>query len=150
MAPRNAPARGRCRWCYENTAGIHLSLHEYCLDVYRVASGQKPATIQLSMCESCADPAKELDHRLAVTVARALGSDTLRRAFPIENRRWLCHDCHRRKSALDRRRGTYLRSCSFDWRSACRALRLNRGWIEVFLAPLGVTDVAEGPMTRAA
>ena len=93
------------------TVSIHLTWHEYCLDAYRVASGQKPARIQLSACESCADPAKELDHRLAVAVARVLGSDAIRRAFTIENLRWLCHDCHRRKIAQDRRRGRYLRSC---------------------------------------
>ena len=144
------PVRGRCRWCYENTAGIHLTWHEYCLDAYRVASGQKPARIQLTMCQMCAGPAEELDHRLGIAVARALGSDALKRAFTIENLRWLCHDCHRRKTVLDRRIGRYLRACSLDWRSARRVLQINRGWFGAFMAPLGLADAAEDSMMRAA
>ena len=81
------PVRGRCRWWYENTAGLHLTWHEYCLDAYRVASGQKLARIQLTMCQMCADPAEELNHRLGIAVARALGPDAVKRAFTIENLR---------------------------------------------------------------
>ena len=47
------PVRGVCRWCREDTADIRLTWHEYCLDAYRVASGQKPERMQLTMCETC-------------------------------------------------------------------------------------------------
>ena len=74
------PVRGVCRWCGEHTAAIHLTWHDYCLDAYRVASGQKPGGIQVTMCEGCGGPAAELDHRLAINVARAMGPEALRRA----------------------------------------------------------------------
>ena len=64
------PVRGVCRWCHEHTAAIHLTWHDYCLAAYRVASGQKPLGIQVTMCEGCGGPAAELDHRLAINVAR--------------------------------------------------------------------------------
>ena len=102
------------------------------------------------MCQMCAGPAEELDHRLGIAVARALDADALRRALTIENLRWLCHGCHRRKTVLDRRIGRYLKVCSLDWRSACQVLQLNRGWIKAFLAPLEVPDAVEGSLTRAA
>ena len=45
--------RGVCRWCHEHTAAIHLTWHDYCLAAHRVASGQKPLSIQVTMCEGC-------------------------------------------------------------------------------------------------
>ena len=68
------PIRGVCRWCHEHTAAIHLTWHDYCLAAYRVASGQKPPGIQVTMCEGCGGPAAELDHRLAINVARGDGA----------------------------------------------------------------------------
>ena len=35
------------------------------------------------MCEGCGGPAAELDHRLAINVARAMGPEALRRAFTL-------------------------------------------------------------------
>ena len=53
-----------------------------------MASGQKLARIQLTMCQMCAAaPAEELNHRLGIAVARALGPDAVKRAFTIENLR---------------------------------------------------------------
>ena len=137
--------RGVCRWCHEDASSIQLTWHEYCLDAYRVASGQKPERIQLTMCESCGDAAEELDHRLAIEVARALGQDALMRAFTLENLQWLCRECHRRKTRLDRRLARYLAGCSLDWRSAWRVARLNRAWLIAFLGPFGLTgaDLSE-------
>ena len=68
------PVYGVCRWCHEHTSAIHLTWHDYCLAAYRVASGQKPLGIQVTMCEGCGGPAAELDHRLAINVARATGT----------------------------------------------------------------------------
>ena len=133
------PVRGVCRWCHEDTADIRLTWHEYCLDAYRVASGQKPERIQLTMCETCGDAAEELDHRLAIEVARTMGPDALMRAFTLENLQWLCRECHRRKTRLDRRLARYLGGCSLDWRVARGVARRNRLWLNEFLKPLGVT-----------
>ena len=135
--------RGVCRWCHEHTAAIHLTWHDYCLAAYRVASGQKPLGIQVTMCEGCSGPAAELDHRLAINVARAMGPEALRRAFTLENLHWLCSSCHRRKTRLDRRLARFLSACSLDWRGARRAWRLNRAWADVFLAPLGIVDAGK-------
>ena len=73
--------RGVCRWCDDLTSNIHLTWHVYCLDAYRSASGQKPGQLQVTMCEGCGGAGDELDHRLAINVARALGPEALRRAF---------------------------------------------------------------------
>ena len=135
--------RSVCRWCGEHASSIQLTWHGYCLDAYRVASGQKPG-MQLTMCEGCAGPADELDHRLAINVARALGPQALRRAFTLENLQWLCSSCHRRKTRLDRRLARFLSACSMDWRGALRAWRLNRAWASAFLAPLGLSDAGVG------
>ena len=135
--------RGVCRWCHEHTAAIHLTWHDYCLAAYRVASGQKPLGIQVTMCEGCGGPAAELDHRLAINVARAMGPEALRRAFTLENLHWLCSSCHRRKTRLDRRLARFLSACSLDWRGARRAWRLNRAWAGAFLGPLGIVDAGE-------
>ena len=135
--------RGVCRWCHAHAASIELTWHRYCLDAYLVASGQKPG-IQVTMCEGCGGLAAELDHRLAINVARALGPEALRRAFTIENLGWLCRECHRRKTRLDRRLARFLRACSLDWRRALRVWRLNRRWAGAFLGPIDTTVTREG------
>ena len=136
--------RGICRWCGDRTATIDLTWHRYCLDAYRVASGQKPTELQRTMCETCAGPSDEIDHWLAINVARALGPEALRRAFVQENLRWLCRDCHLRKTRFDRRLTRFLSACTMDWRRALQVLRVNRVWAGVFLAPLGLADAGVG------
>ena len=59
------PVNGICRWCYEPTASIKTRWHRYCLNAYRVASGQHPDEIQHTLCEICGNPPDEMDHRLA-------------------------------------------------------------------------------------
>ena len=134
------PVRGVCRWCHEHTAAIHLTWHDYCLAAYRGASGQKPGGIQVTMCEGCGGPAAELDHRLAINVARAMGPEALRRAFTLENLHWLCSPCHRRKTRLDRRLARFLADCSLDWRRARRIWRINRARAGIFLPTLCSMD----------
>ena len=94
---------GICRWCYERTASPKTRWHLYCLNAYRVASDQHPDEIQHALCEMCGDPSDEMDHRLAIEVARALDPAAMLRAFTLDNLRWLCHDCHTRKTKQDRR-----------------------------------------------
>ena len=50
----------------------------------------------------CGDPSDEMDHRLAINVARALGPVAMLRAFTPDNLRWLCKSCHRRKTRQNR------------------------------------------------
>lgn len=136
------PVNGLCRWCGEHTSSIRLTWHSYCLNAYYVASGQKPS-MQITMCEDCAGPADELDHRLAISVARALGPQALRRAFTLENLQWLCRSCHQRKTREDLSLADFLRTCSLDWRGALRVWRLNRAWAEMFLPSIYSPDAAE-------
>ena len=87
--------------------------------------------------------AAELDHRLAINVARAMGPEALRRAFTLKNLLWLCSPCHRRKTRMDRRLARFLSALSLDWRRALRTWRINRAWAGVFLAPLGMVDAGQ-------
>ena len=90
------------------------------------------------MCEICAGPSSEIDHRLAINVARAMGPAALRRAFVQKNLRWLCRECHLRKTRFDRLQARYLRGCGLDWKTALRALDANRRWADEFLLPFGL------------
>ena len=129
------PVNGICRWCYELTASPNTRWHLYCLNAYRVASGQHPDEIQYTLCEICGDPSDEMDHRLAIEVARALGPAAMLRAFTLDNLRWLCRSCHRRKTRQDRRLAKFLAACSLDWYGANRLLSQNRRWALSFLMP---------------
>ena len=129
------PVNGICRWCYELTASPKTRWHLYCLNAYRVASGQHPDEIQYTLCEICGDPSDEMDHRLSIEVARALGPAAMLRAFTLDNLRWLCRSCHRRKTRQDWQLAKFLSACSLDWYSAKRLLSQNRRWALSFLMP---------------
>ena len=136
-----SPVDGICRWCYEPTAGIKLRWHLYCLNAYRVASGQRPDNIQRTLCEICGGPSDEIDHRLAIEVARALGPAAMIRAFTLDNLRWLCRDCHRRKTRQDRQLAKFLSACSLDWYGAQRIRRRYRLWLRSFMLPYSLEAV---------
>ena len=108
------PENGICRWCYELTASPKTRWHRCCLNAYRVASGQHADEIQHTLREICGDPSDEMEHRLAIGVARALGAAAMLRAFTLDNLRWLCRSCHRRKTRQDRRLAKFLSACSLD------------------------------------
>ena len=129
------PVKGVCRWCYELTASPTTRWHRYCLNAYRVASGQHPDEIQHTLCEICGDPSDEMDHRLAIEVTRTLGPAAMLRAFTPDNLRWLCRDCHRRKTRQDRQLAKFLSACSLDWHGARRMLRQHHDWLQSFLLP---------------
>ena len=97
------------------------------------------------MCEICAGPSDEIDHRLAINVARALGPEALRRAFVQENLRWLCRECHIRKTRFDWLLTRYLRACRLDWRAALGARKSNRAWAAVFLDHYGLVETGHRP-----
>ena len=132
------PINGVCRWCYERTASLKTRWHSYCLNAYRVASGQKPEEMQLTLCEICGGRADEMDHRLAITVAKALGTEAELRAFTLGNLRWLCRGCHRRKTRQDRLIAKVASACELDWRGAKEAIRANRRWISTFMLPFSL------------
>ena len=129
------PVAGICRWCYELTASPKTRWHLYCLNAYRVASGQHPDEMQRTLCEMCGDLPDEMDHRLSIEVARALGPAAMLRAFTLDNLRWLCRSCHRRKTRQDRRLAKFVTACSLDWYGAQRLLRQNRKWALSFALP---------------
>ena len=86
----------------------------------------------------------ELDHRLAINVARAMGPEALRRAFTLENLHWLCSSCHRRKTRLDRRLARFLAACSLDWRGARQGLESSTvPGRACSSAPMGLVDAGE-------
>ena len=126
---------GICRWCYERTANIKIRSYLYYLNPYRAASGQHPDEIQHTLCEICGNPSNEMDHRLAIEIARALGLAAMLRAFTPENLRWLCRGCHRHKTRQDWRLAKFLSACSLDWHSTRRLLHLHREWLRSFLLP---------------
>jgi len=144
------PIDGICRWCYEPTAGIKLRWHLYCLNAYRVASGQHPDEMQHTLCEICGGPPDEIDHRLAIRVARALGPAAMVRAFTLDNLRWLCRSCHRHKTRQDRQLARFLSACSLDWYGAQRIRRRYRLWLRSFLLPYSLEPVSrrEMPLSR--
>ena len=129
------PTNGICRWCYDPTASMRTRWHHYCLNAYRVASGQHPDEIQHTLCEMCGDPPDEIDHGLAIEVARALGPAAMLRAFTPDNLRWLCRDCHRCKTRQDRQFAKFVAACSLDWHSARRLLHQNHRWALSFMLP---------------
>ena len=133
------PSDGQCRWCYERTATPKARWHAYCLNVYRVASGQSPDEIQHTLCEVCGDESTELDHRLAIEVARALGPAGMLRAFTLQNLRWLCSSCHRRKTRQDRILAKFVRACGLDWKRANRLLVRQGAWFKAFLLPYSLS-----------
>ena len=62
-------------------------------------------TIQRPTCPACGEAGLthfELDHILAIGVARRLGLRFYRRAYLPENLWWICERCHKAKTAFDR------------------------------------------------
>ena len=114
------PLNGVCLWCNELTASPTTRWHRYCLNAYRVASGQHP---------------DEMDYRLAIEVARALGPAAMLRAFTSDNLRWLCRSCHRRKTKHVKGGAKFLAASSLDWHGAQRMLGQYRRWALSFMMP---------------
>ena len=129
----DSPVHGMCRWCIRPTSHFRLIWHAYCFNAYRVATGLKPQQIQKTLCQVCGNPAEELDHKLSITVACALGRDALLRAFTLSNLQWLCRTCHRRKTRLDRRLERFVRSCGLGWRRARVLADRHHRWMRAFL-----------------
>ena len=51
------------------------------------------------------------------------------------NLRWLCHECHRRKTRKDRVLAKFVRGCNIDWQEARNLCEWQREWLDAFLLP---------------
>ena len=57
------------------------------------------------------------------------------RALTLDNLRWLCRNCHRRKTRQDWQLAKFLAACSLDWHGAQRMLRQHKVWARSFMMP---------------
>ena len=113
-----APLRRRnsiCRWC-EEPCDPGRAWHQECVPWYWCATGQQagiggqPLIPRTGVCAECgANTTGQLDHRLAIGVARLLGERAWLRAHMLTNLQWLCSDCHLAKTAQDLARMSELR-----------------------------------------
>lgn len=108
----------KCVWCglpaINERTGRKLKWHESCALYQSIASGAKHYMVRLddgstrmkSVCARqtcvCGAEGEEMDHILAIGVARRLGIRVYALAFLPENLWWLCHSCHSAKTSLDR------------------------------------------------
>lgn len=124
-----------CIWCFQPLDGAARRWHPECVRWYLVARGQVVQAgggrylIDPGPCDRCGkDPIEEdglndigerrdpqhlmriygfeVDHRLALSIARANrddGDPDWWRAWTPGNLRWLCHECHGEKTRDDRR-----------------------------------------------
>ena len=97
-------AAGTCRWCGLPTGFARRWWDPDCVLQYRAVRGESVQPPYPKVCEMCGGSAREIDHRIAISVARAEGARAYVRAFLLDNLRWLCRACHLLKTAEDRRR----------------------------------------------
>lgn len=126
---------GRCVWC-DQPCESRKRWHPECARQYVAARGQTVSLygplLEAGPCEGCGAPGREVDHRLALSVAHALGYRWHIRAHLLQNLRWLCTKCHNVKTAEDRR--------------TLRAVQIARHWqaevdaIASQLRPLSLPD----------
>ena len=107
-----------CPWCEEPNDGAAW-WHELCVAAHSVARGVTNRVTYSGLgfdsrgwvivpadgCEECGNQIAEVDHRLALSVAverRRLGDRRWWRAWTPSNLRWLCQECHKKKTAEDR------------------------------------------------
>ena len=92
-----------CCWCGLSVEPPARYWHQDCALQYRAMRGESVTPAGPRECEECGGPGEEIDHRVAISVARASGPRAYVRAFLLENLRWLCRPCHLRKTREDRR-----------------------------------------------
>ena len=119
------PPWGRCQWCWgeveRGPTGRPRSWHKSCHE-YRAAAQGSPSGADAPLgeltkidgpygptrrhrCIACGNVSMdwmELDHILAIGVARRLGLSFYRRAMTPDNVWWICRSCHVVKTAFDR------------------------------------------------
>ena len=108
VASRGKPVR-TCVWCGTG-CGPGRRWHDDCVVAYLVARGATTHVgtgvplIPYRVCAECgADARCEVDHDVALSVARERGVERWWRAWTVGNLRALCPGCHRAKTRRDRR-----------------------------------------------
>ena len=106
-------SRGWCRWCrrpVDASEGPRFRAkfwHTVCGLAYLAALGRQvnfagQPLIDRAPCEECGADGQQVDHRLALSVAWASGDPrAIIRAYTLQNLRWLCIGCHRKKTRAD-------------------------------------------------
>ena len=92
-----------CCWCSPSVEPPARYWHQDCVLQYRAMRGESVLPTGPRICEVCGEPGQEIDHRVAIAVARKSGPREYVRAFLLENLRWLCRACHAAKTRADRR-----------------------------------------------
>ena len=102
--PKGTP---RCTWCWK-PCKPRQSWHPLCLKYFFACRGQTIGSyhrplVKQTPCRMCGGPATEIDHILALSIAHEMGQRFAVRAFFPSNMQWLCRECHRIKTASDKR-----------------------------------------------
>ncbi len=112
---------GVCRWCGQGGLTSRRTFwHRECITQYIACQGlqREPGGGSVVSPESCCNVCglqslprqiHEIDHKLAISVARYLGEREFVRAHLLSNLQWLCRACHAHKPAEDRREAATLR-----------------------------------------
>ena len=114
---------GTCKWCGLPISESRRLWHFACSSLYYAFWGNPPGrraiqpgpeveiptpyghTARRQVCPACGKAGLvhfELDHIMAIGVARRLGLHFYRRAYMPENLWWICEPCHKLKTAFDR------------------------------------------------
>ena len=118
---------GACRWCglaigSERRKGAKC--HKDCFVAYSIAVGDHyigaAHAAMPDECANCGAPAADVDHRLAICVAREMDSRAWMRAFTIENLQGLCRACHVDKTRADRLLAAMLRGRGIGYKEAVK------------------------------
>ena len=120
------PPWGTCKWCLlsvpKSESGRPRMWHEHCHEYRQAAQGAPTGTTAIRgdfmeiqspyggtnerlQCPACGKAdfvSMELDHIMAIGVAKRFGLWVFKRAFTPENLWLICEPCHRAKTAFDR------------------------------------------------
>ena len=113
--------QGKCRWCGLPIEGKRRKFWDAdCKRQFLLAIGRQIPPVGRIIysvplvCAKCGGPCwygsrsadgAEIEHALALSVAKRGGYKTVIASFLLENIRWLCSDCHRIKTTAERRIG---------------------------------------------
>lgn len=98
---------GTCKWCFRQTEGRRL-WHPGCVSQYSAAKGSNrkadglPVLDTKEICAKCGNEATEIDHILALSLARHHSWRVYVKAHALANLQWLCRACHKEKTKIDK------------------------------------------------
>lgn len=135
---------GLCRWCdFPVPPTKRAWCNVGCVRAYamaqglqRMADGRPLLSTKGAKCAKCGleghyihngrwtGYSLELDHIVSLGVAFFRGERARLRAYTLDNMQWLCRDCHKEKTADDRRRFANLKAGRpEDWRDPIKMIR---------------------------